>query len=272
MSKQDLIRSVDLKLARAKSQVAMLADEISAWSARNPINTRQELREGGLGFRVILEDFVDSPPLDDWGLLIGECVHNLRSALDNLAYSLARLKCDPPSRPDRVRFPICEDRSKFKKENRRSLDQMQAEAVSLIEQLQPFQRERPDVEATPDRDPLVLLRWLSNRDKHRVPPVVLLNPAEIRYAYGAQFYSSEDLKANMPPDATVWLDPLKPGAVLMEHRTTRPIKGVIGNSTVHARVAIETETGHKRVSVDKAMGKLSTYTAEVVDLFRGFFK
>ena len=88
---QDLIRSVDLKLARADSQVGALADQISAWTSGNPISARCELREGRLGYRLILEHFVETAPLNDWGLLVGECGYNLRSALDNLAFALARL-------------------------------------------------------------------------------------------------------------------------------------------------------------------------------------
>jgi len=137
-----LIRSVDAKLARAKVQVHVITDVISAWGSRiSNVATRCELREGRLGFRLIVEDFIDPPPLEEWGLLVGECAHNLRSALDNLAFALARLRCDPPPNPGRIAFPIFTDKSQFEKKARQSLEQMPGAAEQLIENLQPFNRD-----------------------------------------------------------------------------------------------------------------------------------
>ena len=177
---QDLIRSVDLKLARADSQVRMLADQISGWTSRNPIRARVEYGEKRLGFRLIQEQFTEDAPLDDWGLLIGECVHNLRSALDNLAFALSRLRRDPPRNPGAIAFPIYCDKRQFKEHGIRKLNQMPDAAKTLIERLQPFQRNRSDVEGTPETDALVLLQWLNNADKHRVPALVFIAPAETR--------------------------------------------------------------------------------------------
>jgi hypothetical protein len=266
----DLIRSVDLKLARADSQVRTLADQISAWTSRNPITARVELRDQRLGFRLILQDFAETAPIDDWGLLIGECVHNLRSALDNLAFALARLRRDPPRNPGAIAFPIYQDRSQFKKHGLGKLDQMPAEAASLIERLQPFQRDMPEVEGTPDTDALVLLQGLNNADKHRVPSVVFVAPVEIGTSCAVKFSSDEDAAANVPPDVTVSLDPLQTGLVLVEHKTTRPIESVSANSQCKAVVFLETK--QQRSHVAKTLNELSYYTALVVSHFRDFFK
>lgn len=267
---QDLIRSVDLKLARADSQVGALADQISAWTSGNPINVRVELREGRLGYRLILQDFAETAPLDDWGLLIGECVHNLRSALDNLAFALARLLRDPPSRPEQIAFPIYQDRSKFEKHGRVKLDQMPPEAGSLIERLQPYQRDKVEVEGTPDTDALVRLQLLNNQDKHRIPSVVLIVPESIKHAWHVDFQSEEDARANEPPDATGWLEALYPGVVLLEYRTNRPIAKVTGNFDMRAVVSMQITD--KRAPAVPTMRDLSYYTALIVAQFRGFFE
>jgi hypothetical protein len=267
----DLLRSVDLKLARADFQVRTITDQISAWCAKNPITARCELREGRLGFRLILEGFAEAAPLEEWGLSIGECVHNLRSGLDNLAFALARLRQDPPTDPGAIHFPICQTQSAFSQNRvRRSLDQMPPEAASLIEQFQPFQRNRPDIEGTPETDALVLLQWLNNADKHRVPSVVLIAPTEIHHACAAQFYSDEDAQANVPPDVAVWFDALEPGVVLLEQKTNRPIDKVTGSFIGQAAVVLQ--TFHKRASVPPTLTALSYYTALVVAQFRGFFE
>jgi hypothetical protein len=217
-----------------------------------------------------MEEFTEAPPLDDWGLVLGECAHNLRSALDNLAYALARLRRDPPDNPRKIAFPICVSKAEFAKRRRGNLDQMPAEAVSVIEALQPFQRDRPDVEGTPESDALVLLQRLNNMDKHRVPSVVLLAPQEIAHSCAVQFCSDEDAQANTPPDVTVSLDPLQPGGVILEHCTDRPIDSVTGNFQGKAVVAVRTDRGQP--SLEKTLRELSYYTALIVDQFRHFFE
>jgi hypothetical protein len=269
---EDLIRSVDLKLARANSQVRTLADQISGWVSTNPIKTRCELREGRLGFRLIIEPFSEAAPLDDWGVLVGECVHNLRSSLDNLAFGLARLRQDPPTNPAAVHFPIYQNKSAFGKRDRvrQSLDQMPTQAASLIELLQPFQRDRPEVEGSPETDALALLQWLNNTDKHRVPSVVLVAPTEVHHSFSVEFHSEEHAHANVPPDATVWFDTLQPGVVLVEQKTNQPIAEVTANYHVEAIVAIQII--HNRVPVVRVLSELSYYTGLVVEQFRAFFK
>ena len=147
---------------------------------------------------------------------------------------------------------------------------MPVEAASLIERLQPFQRNRADVEGTPETDALVLLQWLNNTDKHRVPSVILIAPTEMTHSWEVQFSSDEDAKANEPPDTTVWFDALQPGVVLLEYRTNRPIAKVKGG--FHGQAIVALQTIHKRPSLPQTLGKLGYYTALIVAQFRDFFK
>jgi hypothetical protein len=263
------IRSVELKLVRADSQARYVADLIGAWTSRNPIGVRSELRDGRLGFRLIVNEFSEQPPVDEWGLLVGECVHNLRSALDNLAYSLARLKCDPPTRPGTIAFPIYRDKAQFEKKGRRNLDQLPDSAADLIEKIQPFQRDGSPAAGTPQDDPLALLQSINNADKHRIPSVVLIAPTEIAFSADVEFQSDEDAEANTPPDATIWAGPLQPGVILVEYRTNRPIISAKGDHEIKALVAIE--IANKYVPVGGLLLNLSQYTASVVSQFHSFF-
>lgn len=266
---QRLIRSVDLKLARADMQAKSLADSISAWASKNPISAQCELRESRLGCQLILENFTTPSMADDWGLLVGECVHNLRSSLDNLAFALARLRYDPPERPSRIAFPVFELRADFEARGRSSVDQLPDEAAALIQLIQPFQRDGSAERGAPDLDALVHLQLLSNTDKHRVPPIVLIAPTNIAHSIQVEFESEEDAAANVPPDTTVWAGPLEPGVVLLEYRTNRPIASVKGRFNYHAVVAIQTQKGF--VQVDTYVQGLKYYTGLVVDQFRQFF-
>lgn len=266
----ELIRSVELKLNRAGSQVHLLSQSISTWVAHNPITADCKLRDGRLGFQLIQKDFAENPPLDEWSLLLGECVHNLRSALDNLAFALARVRLDPPEKPNRIAFPIYQDRGLFEKNGRGNIDQLPDAAAVLIERLQPFQRNGTPEFGTPDRDALVLLQSLSNADKHRVPSVVLLAPTDLSHNASTVFYSDEDASANVPPDATIWAGPLQPGVVLIELRTNKPIESVSGKFEGHAIVAIQSPI--ESVAVAPTLMALHQYTALVISQFGSFFK
>ena len=265
----NLLRPVQLKLARAETYARALADSIQNWTAANEFRARCELREGRLGFRLVLEDFDEAPPLDEWGLTTGDCVHNLRSALDNLAFALSRLVQDPPPRPRNISFPIYAEQRAFVERGKPRLAQMPAQAADLIERLQPFQRDGSAEQGTPEQDALVLLQGLNNADKHQVPLVTLIAPQTIGHAVELEFLNDEDAEANVPPDQTVWGGPLSSGVVLLEQRTTRPIAKVRGSFDSRAIVAIETDRGP--LPAGATVRDLGYYTSLVVTQFRELF-
>ena len=266
---QDFVRSVDLKLARARMQAKTLANSVSIWASENPIGGRCELRELRLGCRLIVEDLKKPSMVDEWGLLLGECIHNLRSSLDNLAFALARLRRAPPERPSKIAFPIFETRAEFERRGRANIDQLPDQAVALIELIQPFQRNGSIERDSPDLDALVHLQRLNNTDKHRIPTVVLIAPTNVAHSVQVEFSSEEDAVANTPPDTTLWAGPLEPGVVLLDYRTNRPIVSVKGRFDGQAVVAIQTPKGFEQV--DTYVPGIAYYTGLVVEQFRPFF-
>jgi hypothetical protein len=268
----ELLEIIDFKLIRANEQVGTLAGQIKQWISSDPIKTKCELCEGRLGFRLVIEPFSEIL-VKQWGLGIGECVHNLRSALDNLTFALARLVHDQPANPDQIFFPIFQNRDRFERSQkvRKSLDQIPPQAASLIERLQPFQRDESESPVTPDNDPLVLLQWLNNHDKHRTPSLLCLNtPKEMHQSFSVEFYSEEDASANVPPDVTVWLDALRPGVVLLEQKTNRPVAKVKGSFSL--RVDVTLNVVNKQTPVIPILDQLGRYTTMVVNEFRPFFQ
>jgi hypothetical protein len=96
-------------------------------------------------------------PQHRWGLVLGDAVHNARSALDYIAWRLAG--SDPTDFA--TLFPICNHPAKFKSSERR-LRRMHPEIFAVIRDLQPYKR--PD----PSHHPLWLLEELDARDKHKL--------------------------------------------------------------------------------------------------------
>lgn len=108
------------------------------------------------------------PPREEWGAIIGDVVHNLRSALDHLAWELTKwhqgAEPSPPIPQDwkNIGFPI------FKEDNPDSRRKISAMLWGVDPVLMPgFERLQPFTVAEPESHLLWLLHDLWNTDKHR---------------------------------------------------------------------------------------------------------
>ncbi len=105
--------------------------------------------------------------------IVGDCLHNLRSALDNLAFELA-LANTPGSLGKKLEeasaFPIQSVQTKQAKDSFERMTQgIHPKAKQAIVELQPYIREENFAS-----HPLWQLNELSRRDEHRLPPVASL--------------------------------------------------------------------------------------------------
>lgn len=109
------------------------------------------------------------PPLG-LSLIAGDCIHNLRSILDNLIWQLGSASGCSKTKLDDLAFPAYKASTAFDawKEKFHCLPQS---AIDLIGSLQPYQsyKGRND----PDLHPLWILNRLWNDDKHRTPTLML---------------------------------------------------------------------------------------------------
>jgi len=104
------LSSTIAKIERAKEHVRNLETEISTfWSPdRYTISREDDPDTGDEVFRIHGKDF-DLPAR--WSCIIGEVVHNLRSALDHLAWQLVLANGQTPART--TEFPIFETSDKY---------------------------------------------------------------------------------------------------------------------------------------------------------------
>lgn len=153
---------VQWKLARAREHHETLYGAAEALAEHDfyGLATEQD-RKGRLVFRAI--NVRPIPP--GWGVLIGDCVHNLRSALDHLMFAI----CHPtPEQEHTVQFPIFSRRdSKGGRGGFRDARGMTPGAPrgvrTVLESLQPYHRRK-----WPEAIRLAQLRELANWDKHRL--------------------------------------------------------------------------------------------------------
>lgn len=231
----DRFRGVQLKIDRAMFHANTLIDSISEWARRARPLAKPEYLPDRLGYKLILQPFAEAPPLEQWALMAGDCVHDLRSALDNLAFALALLKCDPPLRPAEIYFPVFDDAEAFNAKAGRTLKQLPEDAANLLSACQPFHR-GADVK----RDALLLLHHLDNHDKHRLPQVVLLSVNQHNHVAEMTFSSDAEAAAAAPPEVTAHDGAIEPGNVLIEVRVKRPIARLSGNVNIEPVPAIQT--------------------------------
>lgn len=106
------------------------------------------------------------PPLR-LSFIIGDCIHNLRSILDNLVWQLGNLSGCSPQTLEHIYFPVCETSVNFTTKLK-LLNCLPQPAIDIIESLQPYQGGND-----PHLHPLWILNRLWNDDKHRSPVICM---------------------------------------------------------------------------------------------------
>ncbi len=169
------------KVERAKSQLEVLHNTFQRFFEQHPyrvVVAEFDAKVGHYNIRV-----QSGPPAfpDEWGVVIGEIAHNLRSALNELTWQLALLQTPNPY--DRTDFPIYTvGHTKQLMPHSKSLiphfwgkgdglrllrSVINAQLRTWIEAFQPYKRKNGG-----RLSPLFLLEELNNTDKHRLITVV----------------------------------------------------------------------------------------------------
>jgi len=190
----------ELRLERAAEHLRNLDVQVRDWleeayrydAELDPLSGKKHIR-----MKVL------NPPPARLRPIIGDCLHNLRSALDNLAYELAVAHQGGPL-PEpfdrRSEFPLFGERPMRTDERKNKIGCIHPRAQVIIKRLQPYRRgERYTLHL------LWQLHQLSNFDKHRLPHITLL--ANVA---GSYFPNSP----TRPPDLKVSLGPVEDGAVV----------------------------------------------------------
>jgi len=128
----------------------------------NPYRTTTDKDESFAGNqkveRLFVRAFCDKPLPESIGFDVGDCAHNLRSALDHLAYTLAG---GSTVNDTTVQFPIFTKETDYKSRLGK-LKNIPPGAVTIMDSLQPYHRGD-----TADSGLLAMLSTLDNVDKHR---------------------------------------------------------------------------------------------------------
>jgi len=182
----DHLENSTARLNRAIKHLNEFIHEADAFLATNPFGIRVEnYEDNGAKCVRFCYDVYHNPP-KALGVIAGDCIHNLRSTLDNIIWSLGKiyLSTDPKARPEKLYFPVFNTEEEYKKNINKKPDliaikQFPQSAQDLIERLQPYNGTLP-------AHRISVLHALWNADKHRSPNIVGGAGGGVRQSYNLQ--------------------------------------------------------------------------------------
>lgn len=227
MSDSAKVEWAGAKIARAQQHRHDLVGRIAAWAGTSSPHFDASIADDRLSYEVRVR-MRHSPPLEEWSLILGDALHNLRSALDVLVWSLAETETLSDGKQRRVMWPVVVNPEKWADAASSSLASVPAEVVDRIGQCQPFNR--PETER--DHDGLLLLHKLDIIDKHRLSLSARVQPTRAAIKHSVEFYdeaaAARNVPPDVPPDVTIVGEALVDGATVMRGHTVDPIKKIKG--------------------------------------------
>lgn len=150
------------KFNRSKEQFDALRGEIDAFFNADP-RPHRSVGSFNEGTWEWVERFqIITPPPLRFGVILGDCVHNLRCVLDHTMWQVTLLDGGTPN--GETQFPIavqCEEQ--FERMARRRIPSLSSRHREIVKKVQPYHW--GDQART---HPLAVLADLSNTDKHRI--------------------------------------------------------------------------------------------------------
>jgi hypothetical protein len=228
-----------LKLDRAYEHIEALNSAIQGFLGRRPYELWRRFDPQISEYFVYLR-VRDTPPIK-WSIIIGEIVHNLRSALDHLAWQLVKANGNKPDRA--TGFPIFSDNPFADNASEKSLERwekmtagMHTDDIAILKELQPYNRGNRN-------SSLFILNSLSNHDKHR----------EIHFTQNVV----TNMKVEFTNQRDCELEPL-----------VDPYRGTFENGTVvlHYRVIPTGDNPHVHVEAECTFNIAFRYPGTIVGL------
>lgn len=156
---RDPLRGIRHKLDRADEQYDTMAAAVLGFVVERPIEFKTGIHQERRQITLFADVKKTCPEI--WGVLIGEFVHNLRSALDHLVWELVIHATGDPPTSKKTQFPIFQTPEGYESRSEPYIRGVSSAAEAMIRATQPFNA------LEPAKNPLWMLHELSNFDKHR---------------------------------------------------------------------------------------------------------
>jgi hypothetical protein len=229
----------------------------------NPLTGRGEICTVGVG----------AIP-DEFSLLLGEQLYQLRSALDGCTYQAVIYATgkNPPPNESKLEFPICLDLGEFKKQAKRRLTDLPQNLQDGIERIQPYNAPSltPDEMVKNLNRSLGILNDLARKDRHRKLHVV-----------GAWPYHFRPIFNNLPPGVAVHDLEVMPPGLLGEGSVlaTFRLSGYTPGMPISVNPRLSTQLGCNEPpapisaedTFDKRLAEMMNTVNSVITAFENYF-
>ena len=152
-----------LKIDRAEKHYNALHNELRTFAEVQPYRSITD-HNADFTKHWLAVEFDQPDDFARWGLMFGDCVHNLRSALDHVVYEIGvhESGTDPPPGWKKLMFPIMATESEFQKHGEWRIKTLSDPVKAIIRRQQPYSRSGPT-----DRTFMLRLHDSDIEDKHR---------------------------------------------------------------------------------------------------------
>ncbi|WP_241473845.1 hypothetical protein [Mycolicibacterium neoaurum] len=158
------------KAGRAQEHLATLQASVDAYRASEPHEFLREVVDHMFKPELVVINFrvkVKNPPPQNWGLIVGDILTNLRAALDHALFGHAAARQTLTAAQERaLQYPLITNSADWPAAQAKLALLTDPAVLQEIEKSQPFKAQNPDWHS------LALLNGLVNRDKHRQVRVV----------------------------------------------------------------------------------------------------
>ena len=157
MNAQNRLKLIGVKVERAKEHFHTLEIEVEQYLNSKPYSIGVKRRPDSSQLIYFVER-VHPTPIKITAIL-GDVIHNLRSALDHLAYQLVWVGTGSQPSSRHVYFPILSDKAEYLKKRNGKMKGAKQAAIAAVDALAPYKG---------GNDILWKLHELNNVDKHRM--------------------------------------------------------------------------------------------------------
>ena len=147
---------IETKIERAEKHIRDLENAIKSFIKTNPYAVLGQ-QDAETGMYVYKLKIVRHPPLG-WSAILGDAIHNLRSALDILVWQLILAEGNKPSRKNA--FPVSSSPKGFESHLKEKVKGVSPQALELFKAAEPYKGGK--------HEGLWILNELDIRDKHRL--------------------------------------------------------------------------------------------------------
>lgn len=163
------------KVARAKVHLGELESSVKAYQELDPHDFTRAVVDHPTDPSLAIVEVrvtITHPQPDDWGLIVGDILTNLRAALDHSLFGHATERAETSGTPlsaseqKKLQYPMVHDAPQWPSKAATLASVLDPAVLAAVEATQPFKSPKPDWHS------LAILNRLVNLDKHRTVRVV----------------------------------------------------------------------------------------------------